>query len=52
MSKAATVAAAGGASLLGCLTRFVRPEKLGARDHWQCARCATETRFLALNLFL
>lgn len=27
-------------SLLGCLQRFVRPERLGAAEHWVCGSCA------------
>ena len=38
VSAAAASAVGGSASLLGCLARFVRPEKLGARDHWECAK--------------
>ena len=30
----------GAVSLLGCLQRFVRPERLGAAEHWVCGGCA------------
>lgn len=29
----------GAVSLLGCLQRFVRPERLGAAEHWVCGGC-------------
>lgn len=30
----------GSVSLLGCLQRFVRPERLGSSQHWVCGACA------------
>lgn len=39
ITKEVAAAAQGGATLFGCLQRFVSREHLGRRDHWQCSRC-------------